>query len=1133
MNNTLKVAFSPDKRTIKKTKLALMFLLLAFYGVSANDHIQVKKVTVHSENETLENVIKQIEQQTDFLFFLNLSDVDKKAQIIINKKESNLEDVLNSMCESINISYTIRNKHVIIKKNSDSKNQKDSKTVSDSNSKDKRKINGIILDEQGESITGATIVEEGTTNGVISDTNGRFNISVNEKATLQISFIGYTKQSISIRAKNEIKVILKEASEILNEVVVVGYGQQKKASIVGAIAQAKGEDLERAGVMSNLGQALTGMLPGVTTIQTANMPGNDDPKIIIRAQSTWNNSQPLILVDGVERRMNDIDMSEVESVSVLKDASATAVFGVKGAEGVILIKTKRGEENKTSLNFSANFGIKALVELPEKLNSYDAYTYRNRGIEREVAAYGDSWANYMPEKRIVRYKQPQAPGDQYLYPDVNWADVMTKNSALTQRYNINVSGGGKFVKYFGSLSYINEGDILRTGLNVGLPYKTAYSYDRYNYRTNLDFNLTSSTLLSVNLAGYLGTRNSSNGNYDSFWNNAYHMAPGDFPAQHEDGSFGYTELNPGILNPLKLLNDRGMVTTNTSQLNTDFTLRQELSFITTGLSVQGKFSFDNSMYSSKRLAGTGLISKYIDPTTGDIYYNPSKGLNEYDFVISKPSLIAESQYRVDRRIFYQFQLNYTRKFGKNDLGAMALMNREQYASQSEFPHYREDWVGRFTYNYNDQYFAELNGAYNGSERFGPKYRFGFFPSVALGWMISNESFMKFEWLDKLKVRYSIGEVGNDSFESPRWSYNTQWERQWTPPSFGVHIQPSPYPEHIESVVGNPDLQWERARKQNIGIEASVFQGLFSANIDIFKDNRDKIFLNADQRAVMDFFGAKPVAGNIGKTKSKGFEIELKHQYTTSFGMRYYLSYSFTHAKDKIIYNESPILLPAYQKGEGFQIGQTKDYIANGFLTSWDDIYASAPGEANNNYRLPGDVAILDFNGDGIINDYDKAPFGYPTRPQNTYNLTTGFEWRNIGFMVQFYGVNNVTLSYGFITSTNTSTCPTVYEYLNNYWTPDNGNPNWSAPRASSVAPTGNLSYFDGSYIRLKNIEVSYSLKNDLLKKIKLQSVKFILGGNNLFWWSKMPEDREKTVSNWEGNSYPSTRRFTIGLNVNF
>lgn len=1135
MNNIPIVTFIPGKRTIKITKLTFIFILIFASHAFATRNVQTK-ISVSSRNETLDNIIKDIERQSEFLFFVNLSEVDKNSRITIDKKDCSIEEVLSTICNGRNISYIVKNKHIILKKNTIPIKSERSQIAQTSANQNKRRITGVVLDERGETIIGATVIEAGTANGVISDADGRFTINVDENSVLQISFIGYLKQEVRIKNQKEITVILKEASEALEEVVVVGYGQQKKASIVGAISQAKGEDLQRTGGITNLGQALTGMLPGVTTIQTTSMPGADDPQIIIRAQSTWNNSQPLILVDGVERRMNDIDMSEVESVSVLKDASATAVFGVKGAEGVILIKTKRGAEGQTSLSFSANFGVKMLTELPDKLNSYDSYTYRNRGIEREVAAYEDSWVNYMPEKLIVRYKNPQGSGDKYTYPDVDWADEMTKKAALAQRYNVNVSGGGKFAKYFGALSYTNEGDILRTGLDVGLPYKTAYSYERYNYRTNLDFNLTSSTLFSVNLAGYLSTRNSSNGNYESFWKDVYHMAPGDFPAQHEDGTFGYTELNPGILNPLKSLNDKGMVTTNVSQLNTDFTLRQELDFITQGLSVQGKFSFDASAYSQKKVSGAGLISKYIDPVTGDVYYNPSKGSNEYDYILSIPTLTPETytdDKKLDRRVFYQFQINYARKFGMHDVGAMALMSREQYASKEEFPHYREDWVGRLTYSFDDRYLAEFNGAYNGSERFSSRYRFGFFPSVALGWIISNETFFKFPWLDKFKLRYSIGEVGNDSFDSPRWSYNTQWERQWTPPSFGVNRQESPYPEHIERVVGNPDLQWERARKQNFGIEVSILNGLLSANLDIFKDNRDKIFLNASQRSVMDYFGAKPVAANIGKTTAKGFELELRHQHMTSFGMMYYITGSLTHSKDKILYNESPVLLPSYRKSENFQIGQTKDHISTGFLGSWDDVYASVPGEANNNYRLPGDIGIIDFNADGIINDYDKAPFGYPTRPQNTYNLTAGLEWKNFGFLVQFYGVNNVTLQYSFITTTNTSTSPTVYEYVGNYWTLDNPNANWTAPRASSVASIANLNYFDGSYIKLKNIELSYALQNEWLKKVKLNSVKFILGGNNLLWWSKMPEDREKTTSNWEGNSYPSTRRFTLGLNVNF
>lgn len=1003
-----------------------------------------------------------------------------------------------------------------------------------------RRISGIVVDENGEGIIGATVLVKGRSDlGTITNVSGFFVLNVPAVTkSITVSFIGYQTQEIAISSQEKYQITLREETKVLDEVIVVGYGTQKKESVVGAISHARGEDLQRAAGVSNLGQALTGLLPGVSTIQVTGMPGDDDPEILIRAKTTWNNAQPLILVDGIERRMNDVDMNDVESVSVLKDASATAVFGVKGAEGVILITTKRGKEGKLQINFSTNMGSKFVSRLPQKMNSFDSYTYRNLGVEREVVAQSDSWNYYMPATILNHYKQPQSIEDSYLYPDVNWAEEMLKDYATSSNYNLNIGGGNQFAKYFTSLSYLEDNDILNTGMQVGLPYKTEYSYERYNYRINSDFNITSSTTLSVNLAGYLGMKNENNPNHESnIWEGLYRISSGVFPVKYEDGIWGFTALDPTIVNPVRRLNSTGTRTKNTSQMNTDFILKQKLDVITQGLSAQASFSYDTQMLSVSSVNGSSLLSKYIDPITGLTTYSPYKGNNEYDYVLTPERFNTESVSvgATVRRLFYQLQFNYGRKWGKHDVGLTALMNREQYASGSEFPHYREDWVGRVNYNYDEKYLFESNAAYNGSEKFGEGYRFGFFPSISFGWLASNERFLKpITWMDKIKIRYSIGKVGNDVFNSARWPYQTQWRLDDNGyPRFGENLQQSPYPQYVESSVGNPDLQWEVVVKQNLGLEFSVFKGKLSGTIDYFKDDRDHIFLSAERRTVMDYFGAAPVAANIGKTTASGYEFELKYRDKTSFDLRYWLSYSFTHSKDRIIYDESAPLLATYLKTEGFQIGQTKTQLSDGYMQSWDDVYASTGNDQNSNHRLPGDLIILDFNGDGIINSADKAPYGFPERPQNTYNIATGFDYKNLSFMIQFYGVFNTTIGYNFPTTTDKTIAPLVYQYLGNFWSLDNQNADWKAPRALTTSPSAELAYFDGSYLRLKNVELAYTFNKNWLKTLKIRELKLKINANNLLFWSQLPEDREKFVSFYANNAYPNLKRINIGLNVSF
>lgn len=1001
-----------------------------------------------------------------------------------------------------------------------------------------RKLTGVVVDERGETIPGASVVVKGSGIGTVTNIDGVFTLQIPDNAsTIIVTYIGYTTKNVEIGRQSSIKVTLTESSVGLDEVVVVGYGAQKKQSVVGAITQVKGEDLQRSSV-SNLGQAITGLLPGVSTIQVTGMPGADDPSILIRGQSTWNNAQPLILVDGIERKMNDVDMNEVESVSVLKDASATAVFGVKGAEGVILITTKRGKEGKTQFDFSSNFGFKFLAKMPNKLDSYDAYSYQNTGIERELPSNEDSWKNYMPMDIVNRYRYRLTPQDEYIYPNVDWTDAMTKDYGTSQRYNLNVKGGSNFAKYFASLAYTKEGDILNSGQQTGLPYNSQYAYDRYNYRTNFDFNITPTTVFTVNLSGFLAIKNGTyvSSEYD-LWRAFYYTPPGVFPVKHEDGTWGYTQLNTQIGNPVKTLNASGSRKDLTTQVNTDFILKQKLDFITKGLSGQVSFSYDNTLYSTSGTQGSTLLSKYIDPYTGLVTYNPIRGTNEYDYIL-KPNYHQSETVNVgstSRRLFYQFQLSYARTFDKHDISAMALLNREEYASGNMFPRYREDWVGRFTYSYDGRYFLETNGAYNGSERFGEGYRFGFFPSLALGWLVSNEKFFQVNWIDKLKFRYSNGIVGNDSFDAPRWAYATQWSLAGDRTRFGPWSESSPYYQYLESVVGNPDLHWETAQKQNLGIELAVLKNRLSVNLDLFKDNRKNIFLSAGSRAVPDYFGASPVSANIGKTESKGYEFEVKYNGSISKDFNYWVTYSYTHAKDRVIYREDPTLLPDYLKNEGFQIGQTKTQISGGYITNWDDVYASTKGDANTNYRFPGDVNILDFNADGIINNYDRAPYGYPSRPQNTYNIATGFDYKGWSFMIQFYGVYNTTRAHNFGTTTGQNTSPLVYEYLNDYWTSSNPDAQWKSPRSNTQSYVGTLEWFDGSYLRLKNIELAYTFKQRWMKQVGITAMKVLVNGNNLWFWSKLPEDREQSVYNsgGSGNLYPNVKRINLGFNISF
>lgn len=1153
--------------------IAFMFFFSIMFSHATTSHSQDTKISLHLKSTTIKEACKEIEKQSGLVFVFADDTEDaivKKVNVRANSRS--ISNILEDLLSNAGLKYRILEKQVVIYKEEKKIVPLEIRNIilNEEIQQLKKTITGRVVDQQGESIIGANVVEVGSTNGTITDVDGRFSLSVEENALLRISYIGYNNQEISTRGKTTLSITLQEDIQSLEEMVVVGYGSQKKASLVGAIVSTNAEAISRSGNPTNLAQALTGQLPGVTTITSTGEPGEDNPRILIRAQGTWNNSEPLVLVDGVERKMNDIDVSEVETISVLKDASATAVYGVKGSEGVILITTKRGKEGKAKLTVDANTAFKFISRVPDKLNSYDALLWRNTAIERELAVLETNWGQITPYDQVLLYqdgphRNQYIPNTPYKYsevfPDVDWADEMTKDLASSQRVNLNISGGTKFAKYFGSLAYTHEGDLMKSDLPNDQPYQAQWAYDRFNFRTNLDFNLTGSTILSVNLSGYVGKKmdsfNVSTSGDADFWTPFYNLSPSAFIPRWEDGYWGYT-TKANVANPVAGLNNSGVEKHVRSQLTSDFTLRQELDFITKGLSFTAMLSYDTQFSS---VGGTwdrsgAVKSRWVNPNI--IYMDPlTESINDYVEGTDKNNLDwaptpvyyypenfgnirgdgtdywgVGSKHPPYRRLYYQGKIDWIRTLGLHDIAVTAVMNREEYASGSEFPRYREDWVGRITYNYDTRYLFETNAAYNGSEKFTREYRFGFFPSVALGWVVSNERFMeKLTWLDHFKIRYSIGKVGNDNYSGARWEYMTLWALDGRT-RFGPNYTNSIYEQYIQSRVGNPDLKWEESTKQNLGFEVAVLKNLLNLNIEIFKDDRSGIFMTGSQRtSVPSMFGASPVSANIGETTSKGYEIELK--FRKNFGKDLYLwtNLSRTHAKDKIVYMEDAELLPGYQKREGFQIGQTKSVLQHGYVDNWNEFYATTAANSGNGQRLPGDVYLIDFNGDGVIDSFDSAPYGYPTRPQNTHNMTFGIDYKRWSLMLQFYAVNNVTRNMDRFTPLQDNLNSTVYAIQNDYWTNDNPNASWKAPRFNDATSNGTLQLYDASYVRLKTAELSYRADSKWLKSMGISTVRLYLNGNNLFLWTAMPDDREDNSAGY--SAYPVTRRINMGMSVNF
>ncbi len=1022
-------------------------------------------------------------------------------------------------------------------------------------------VRGTIRDAQGEPLAGVTVIIPGTTSGTMTDANGNYSIEAKETDVLRISFIGFATQEKTVGTQAVIDFTMAEDVVTLEDIVVVGYGTQKKETVVGAVSQTSNKEIVRAAKGANVTDGLSGLMPGVIVLQKSGARGGsrigesgDLSEIIIRGKSTWNNASPLVLVDGVERDMNSIDPQEIETLSVLKDASATAVFGVRGANGVILINTKRGSESKPKLSFDLGTTAEWISRMPEVLGSYDALTMRNYAILQVGPVASDAWNYFMPDQVLEYYRTQQYP---LIYSDTDWTELMTNDLAWTNRYNMNIRGGTKFVKYFASLGYMNQGDLLNTE-DLGTGYNPAFKYDRFNFRTNLDFDITKTTRFSVNLQGIYADQQQPGGGEiekQGLYRGLF-KKPHDQPyPMYDDGTFGDSggQYERFGVNPYAVLNMSGLNRQTRTEVNLDFTLTQDLEKLLKGLKFSARLSNDSrSLTNGPNISEEGFTSKYIDPDI--LFANPQNAADSalYIFYITPDEGAKHGYYYVDkpytmgsesgatgsiyRHTYFNTALNYARSFGVHSMTALATVNVDQAATGSNFPTRRLEYVGRVTYAYDGRYLLELNGSRTGTNKFGPDRRYDNFYSTAAGWVLSNEDFIKnnLGFINNLKIRFSYGTVGNDNV-----SLNSQYPYISIPTLTSNYMQflttsgtvvNSSYSGNVEGAVANPGIQWETAAKSNAGIEFGIFENLISGTFEYFTEHRKDMLVPASQRLNADFVGASAPPANVGETEMQGYEIELKVSKTFN-KLNTWIRLTHTHAIDNVIYKEDPPLRPDYQKAEGHQIGQNYSTINQYIVQNWDELYTGVLWTDRSKF-LPGDYRQVDYNGDGIIDSNDSAPIGFTTRPQNTYSGSFGLSWKGLSFMALFYGTYNVTAQYSLPEYDYNS--PVIYDKQRaESWIPELGqtiDALYRAPRLGGTA-AGNYWLWDASMLRLKNLELAYAFNAEKLKLLKIEGLRFAVQANNLLLWTDLPEDREGNYGNNE--EYPLTRSVTFGATIDF
>ena len=822
-------------------------------------------------------------------------------------------------------------------------------------------IKGVVEDSFGP-VAGASIIAKNQPGvGTITNLDGEFSIKVGPYDVIQVSFIGYQAVEIpvlSIKDRNNLKVKIVEDNRKIDEVVITASGIQKKKTLTGAITNVEIKQLNSPGV--NLSNSLAGVVPGIIAMQTSGEPGENMSQFWIRGMSTFGaKSGALILVDGVERDFNEIPVEDIESFSVLKDASATAIYGQRGANGVVLITTKRGEKGKVKINVKAGFNWNTPLKVPEYANAYD-------------------WARLANEAKVGRYETPLYTNEEMdiirngldpdLYPNIDWRDLMLKKGAPSYYANINFSGGSDNVRYFVSGQYTKEDGRYRTSSSEN-KYNTNATYERFNYRANVDMNLTRTTILKVSVGGWLVNRNSPSDESGDIWKAFALYTPLSSPRKWSTGQ--WPQVN-GSVTPEYRMTQTGYRTIWENKLESSVALDQDLSFITEGLKFSGVFAFDT--YNNNT-----IIRSKAQELWEAQNYRDEAGKLVLKRVQNASAMSQNKEVRGDKRYYLQASLDYSRLFfNKHRVGAFAMVYQQETSDvnfdtkdlMGSIPHRNLAYSGRFTYAYKDKYMAEFNWGYTGSENFEHGKQFGFFPAVSAGWVISEESFVKkaMPWLDMFKIRGSYGEVGNDELDGRRFPYITLVDKDESGSyAFGEFGTNTVLGYRIKTL-GTPYLTWEVAKKYDIGVDFSIFNGKFTGTVDYFVDKRDDIFMQRNQMPLTTGLADQTPMANVGKMKSTGWDGNIA--YTQQVGkVNLQFRANFTYQTTDILDKDEAANELWYKMDRGFQLNQSRGLIALGLFKDQEDI-DSSPSQKSlaNKTILPGDIKYKDVNGDGVIND---------------------------------------------------------------------------------------------------------------------------------------------------------------------
>lgn len=1107
------------------------------------------KLSLRIQNGSVKQVFQEIEKQSSYVFFYPTGvELDAKKINLVTANQP-LPEVLGELLDRSQFSYTIDGNQVHI-----AKKTKQSST-GDIRGQQQRKVTGVIRDQQAGAVASATVTATRSATSAQSDADGRYEIILSPMDD-QLTFnkIGHETVEIPLTANssNIQDIVLNEIVNELEELVVVGFGQQRRISNVGAQSNLKMTDIKSPS--SSLSTVLAGRLAGVVAVQRTGEPGRDAADIWIRGIATPNSSRPLVLVDGVERSFNDIDPEDVESLTVLKDASATAVYGVRGANGVIIIKTKPGRIGKPVVSVDY---YETVTQFTKRAELIDGIDYMN--IANEALRNGGQQPKYSEEY----IQRTQENFDPYLYPNVDWLGSIFNDFGQNRRANVNVRGGSDHANYYASVSYFNERGLMRTESLQS--YNSKMSFNRYNFTTNLNLKVTPTTSVEIGAQGYLGEGNYPAISSSSIYSASMEITPVDYPQMfYVDGKAFVPGINPngGFRNPYADATRRGYSNQTRNQVYSNVRINQDLSMITEGLKLSGMFAYD--VYNSVNIMQGKRESTYYFANRNVPYDLEGKPILVQTYAGSDVLGFEQRSDGNEKKTYLEASLNYDRAFGKHRASGLFLYNQQSRlmypvgSLEESIPYRMLGVAGRATYSYDDRYFAEFNVGYNGSENFAPERRFGLFPAFGLGWVLSNEQFWEplSSTVNFLKVRYTNGIIGNSNVSDRRFMYLEQMQFD---NGFGYNWGSSGGRLPGVKVNNNAvNIGWEESHKQDLGVEFKMFNSGLSVIVDLFKERRSGILLQRNE-SIPSFLGyMSDPYGNVGVIQNQGIDGTLEYNKKLNDDWQIYVRGNLTFNKDEWVDSDQPDQRYEWMNKRGTNVNARKGYVAAG-LYSADEIldiqrYESLNVADKAGIQRPfptqfgevkaGDIKYKDMNGDGVIDAYDQIYIGHGDVPKMVYGFGLNATYKKISLGVLFQGIQGAdrmvqgTSIHPFVGDGGGGN---LFSNIDDRWTPENPNENVFYPRLGYGSDQeSNINNFqssswwqkDVSFLRLKTLQVNYTLPKEWYSRIGVNNVDLYVMGTNLFTWSKFKLwDPELNTNN--GTSYPNMKSYSFGINFSF